>query len=206
MNHPSLPFALLVLFLTRFTVGAEDLASPQNQKWTRMEPDVSNVRPGDSFVWAERAPVTEKHQCVFYLMGKNQAKLEEIVQQVSDPKSPSYGKYLTKAQLDELTVDKEGTQAVLKFIKDTGATVLDQNASSIKTEAPISTWEAAFNTVFYIVTNPKDPKQRLLRAHEYSLPSNISPFVRFVGGTVQMPVKIHGGPVRIEKLPVEIGK
>ena len=177
-------------------------AAVGKQAWTRMEPDASRIKPRDNFVWAERAPATEKHQCVFYLKVKNQAKVEEIVQQVSDPKSPLYGKHLTKREIDELTVDKEGTEAVLKFIKDSGATVVGQNASAIKAEAPISVWEAAFNTVFFIVKDTEQPGARLLRAHEYSLPSNVAPYVQFVGGTVQMPVKVHHGPVIIKPLPV----
>jgi len=183
--------------------NAADSVGVKRQEWTRMEPDASHNTLRDNFVWSERAPGTEKHQCIFYLKCKNQARLEEIVLQISDPTSPLYGKHLTKKEIDELTVDREGTEAVLKYIKDTGAAVVDQNAGSIKAEAPISVWESAFNTVFFIVKDTEKPSERLLRAHEYSLPSNIAKHVQFAGGTIQMPVKLHHGPVIIKKLPAE---
>jgi hypothetical protein len=80
------------------------------QEWIRMEPDSVKLPVRENLVWKERAEPTAKHRCVFYLMGKNQAELEKILKEVSDPKSKSYGKHLTKEQIDELTVDKEGTQ------------------------------------------------------------------------------------------------
>ena len=196
-----------LLFLTLCLQGS---LSAEDQKWTRMEPGVPIVP--DHYVWKNRAEPTEKHQCVFFLKGKNQAQLENILQQVSDPQSNSYGKHLTKEQIDELTVDKVGTQAVLKYLGDIGATVINQNASAIEAEAPISTWESALNTVFYFVINNKQPKAPLLRAHEYSLPSNISEYVLFVGNTIQFPPTLRRGPVitggsvRLEESPKEISK
>lgn len=181
--------------------NAADGAVFSKEEWIVMESARVSDKTRDVFVWSERAPASEKHRCVFYLKGRNQANLEEIVLQVSDPRSPLYGKHLTKKEIDELTVDKAGTEAVLKFIESTGATVVDKNASAITAEAPVSVWESAFHTAFFIVKDTEAPNDRLLRAHEYSLPSSIAKYVQFVGGSVQMPVRLHHGQVIMKPLP-----
>ena len=195
-------FTLLFLTLPGLTARATDSTQkPADQTWTLMEPQPVPANPNPTFIWGPQATPTEKHPCVFYLKPKNPAKLAEIVQQVSDPQSPSYGKYLTKAQIDELTIDKEGTAAVLKYLHDHQAIILEQTASSIKAEAPISTWQSALHTVFYRVTDSNAPPEHLLRAHPNSLPTALAPFVNFVGNTIQMPVKISHGPLRPTPVP-----
>ena len=57
------------------------------------------------------------HKLVFYVKQRNADILSERLKEISDPKHPSYGKHMTKEQVNELTANKEAEEDILKYLK-----------------------------------------------------------------------------------------
>lgn len=157
----------------------------------------------------EDAAKEDKHSVTFHLFGRNAELLERTVAEVSDPKHPRYGKYLTKEEVHEMTADVEGQQKVLSYLEQLSQEaeasglgtiqITKKTDSTITAEAKIGVWEKAFNTVFFKVrhTDHRDGSTQVInRAKKYFLPEHLVPHVRMVMGTVQMPVPLSRGPIR----------
>lgn len=137
------------------------------------------------------------HSCTFHLTSLNSDYIEHYLTDVSNPTSKNYGKYLTKKQIDDLTIDREGVKKVLAYLSTHDVTVTKQLSSSIICESSIKTFELIFNTVFYDAVNVDHSKDIIFRAHEYYLPSDLAPHVTFVGGIMHLPVVLNHGPIRV---------
>lgn len=149
-------------------------------------------------------PIDKPHQStvielIFHVKNSNDDKLKEKIMAVSDPKSPDYGKHLSKAQIDELTANPEALKATMSFLNSVEGIQIKEggNAYHIAASAPISSWEIVLKTEFFTFEkiDNKGGKMNVIRTHEYSLPESIAPFVSAVMNTVQFPMEItHGGP------------
>mmetsp|Transcript_26256 Transcript_26256/g.87026 ORF Transcript_26256/g.87026 Transcript_26256/m.87026 type:complete len:110 (-) Transcript_26256:422-751(-) len=71
-------------------------------------PAAALAQRGPTRGWAEKGPAAaeEEVELIFALKLQNTAELERILERVSDPSSPDYGHYLTKAQADHLTAPR----------------------------------------------------------------------------------------------------
>jgi subtilase family serine protease len=137
------------------------------------------------------------HSCTFHLTSLNSDYIEHYLTDVSDPTSKNYGKYLTKQQIDDLTIDREGVKKVLAYLSAHDVIVTKQLSSSIRCESSIKTFELIFNTIFYDAVNVDHSNDIIYRAHEYYLPSDLVPHVTFVGGIMHLPVVLNHGPIRV---------
>lgn len=173
--------------------------------WVQMEAtEVSNHHSSSGVAgirWGERAPAAAHHECTFHLNNPNAKLLEDILQKVSDPRSPSYGKHLSKEEVDKLSHNLLGEQAVISFLStiSPAITITSKTASSITASGPISEWEKALHTEFHEVINiEENPERVLLRTKAYFLPDSVANHVLMVSGTVQMPFRIHRkGPLHL---------
>lgn len=149
------------------------------------------------------------HDVAFYLIGKNADALEKHLMESSNPKHPNYGKHLTKDEVKALTTDFEGLEKVRNYITQLNErlsaegseqiNITKETDSSITAVAPIRAWELAFNTKFFNIrhTRQDGSSEIINRAQRYYLPEDLATHVRMVMGTVQMPVQLTHGPVKI---------
>lgn len=162
--------------------------------WKLMEEaSIGNLQ---SYVKGDAAPSTEMLELVFVIKQKNLDRLEEILNQVSDPKSPMYGHYLTKTQIDDLTRNTEGQVAVTKYLTEQSVSITHVTSDSVRmtVTGPVSVWESALNTQFFHFTDPTGVLPAVTRTLSYSLPDTLSDFISTVSNTVQFPVNMHSGP------------
>ena len=160
----------------------------------------SNTNTMSIFQYAFTSTRTDSeaiHSCTFHLTSLNSDYIEHYLTDVSNPTSKNYGKYLTKQQIDDLTIDHEGMKKVLAYLSDNDITVTKQLSSSIMCESSIKKFELIFNTVFYDATNVDHSTDIIYRAHEYYLPSDLVPHVKFVSGIMHLPVVLNHGPIRV---------
>ena len=138
------------------------------------------------------------HTFTFHLNTLNSDYIEQYLTDVSDPTSKNYGKYLTKQQIDELTIDHEGLKKVLAYLDAHDIKVTRQLSTSIICESSIQKLEQLFNTEFYDAKNiDKSNNDIIHRAYEYYLPIELVPHVKFVSSIIHLPVIMHRGPVRV---------
>lgn len=182
------------------------------RNWLEMEPDVKSFNTkklGAEIAYENESDKSANHAVSFHFIGKNADLLEKFVSEVSDPHNPKYGKYMNQEEIRDLTMDKEGIEKVETYINELNehlqaegiapVRITKKTDSSIMAEGPIGAWELAFNTTFFNTrhTDHEGKVSQLNRAKSYFLPAELVPHVRMVTGTVQMPVPLHHGPVKI---------
>lgn len=157
----------------------------------------------------EESDKSTLHDVSFHLIGKNADALEKHLLESSNPKHPNYGKHLSKSEVRDLTTDFEGLEKVRTYLTQLNERlssdgvgqikISKETDSSITAVGPISAWEQAFNTKFFHIRHDrKDGTFEMInRAQSYSLPEDLATHVRMVMGTVQMPVELSRGPVKI---------
>ncbi len=83
-------------------------------------------------------PATNELKLAIGLQVRNEAALDDLVNQVSDPASPNYHHYLTPAQFtDQFAPTEQDYQAVIDFAKSQGLTVTRTHANRMLIEV---TW------------------------------------------------------------------
>ena len=129
-----------------------------------------------------------KLDLVLAITQRNLDKLVEDLNQISDPISASYGKYLTHGEVMLLTSNQEATATVKNQLLDIGAEIIETTLGGefIFVRAPIATWEHFFGTRFYSFSHlPTGTK--VVRALEYSLPTNLFDHVYHVFNIIGFP-------------------
>ncbi|RYY68870.1 hypothetical protein EON63_24325 [archaeon] len=184
--------SLSIIFLCIVILGAMAMA---HASWVKMEDMKESHLQQAGVVWGGRVARDTEHTCVFFIKNPRQEELTRLANDIADPKSPNYGKHLTKQQVDEMSSNPEGEAAIESFLTSLGARIDKKSSSNIVATAPISVWETALNTEFFEVEAPAAPGQTLQRARTYSLPDTVAQHVNMVTNTVQMPVRISRGPV-----------
>eukprot|EP01038_Epipyxis_sp_PR26KG_P008117 gene8117-10993_t len=165
--------------------------------------------------FGERADSSHRHECTFYVKELGLDKLEETVNDLSNPKSKNYGKYLSKEKVEEMTKNPIGMNVVRSYILNfTNVTITKETTSTITANTNIENWEKMLNTQFFNVSNlnlneGKEIESSIVRCKEYSLPAHIVEHVKFVTGTTQLPVALSKGPIIsrgpiVKPMPMEI--
>jgi subtilase family serine protease len=187
------------------SISEEELSRTE---WVEMEPSTSSMNsklikseanPDSIHSFLGRANGELSHECVFHLNSPGHANLESLVNQISDPKSKMYGKHMTKSEMDAMLDYPEGKNAVTTYLnRFPHVSIKSQGSTSITASAPLSTWERVFNTQFHEVKSQVlKNDESIYRATHYYLPKEIAPHIQMVTNTVQLPVALHHGPVRV---------
>ena len=146
-----------------------------------------------------RVSPKEVHEVIFVIKQLNIDALSNILDDVSDPASPNYGKHLTAAEINEITGNPIARDAVVSYLKEAGVSVTSETlfGEYITARAPVSIWEGMLNTEFYSyavtpVTHggamkPAEEVVRYIRSEVYSVPTDLDEHVSAVMNTVQMP-------------------
>jgi tripeptidyl-peptidase-1 len=155
-------------------------------QYVQMESSLFHLR--DDFVRKETADTSIVHEVIIAVKQKNLDMIEKTLYEVSDPRSPKYGKFLTRAQIGELTVNREATTQIESYLAANGATIVKTTpfGEYITAKAPISVWQTMFATTFYNFEHI-EKKTTVQRSMDYSVPTDISLHVEAVFGTVQLP-------------------
>lgn len=144
----------------------------------------------------ERASADEIITLTFVV---KQHSIEDLALSIADPSSPNYGKHLTREEIEALSRNIEGENAVKAYLDKFHVKVIDNSSKSyISGEAPVRVWEEAIHTEFHHYLNKKNGKV-LVRTDQYSLPNSVAQQVHSVLNTVQFPVPMHGGPAHISE-------
>ena len=199
-----------VIFLISFLVLSFILT--MSTSWVQMEVGTrqSNFNNlGGEVLFEDESSKSEPHEVSFHLIGRNGDALEKHLMESSNPKSPTYGKHLTREEVREMTTDFEGLRKVEEFLQQLSqqaseesmgeVTITKKTDSAISAQAQIGVWEKAFNTTFFRVNHTKrdGTTEKINRARQYFLPEQLAGHVRMVMGTVQMPTELSRGPVKI---------
>jgi subtilase family serine protease len=142
-----------------------------------------------------RSSPSTHHTVIFAIQHQNVDQLERILNDVSDPFSSNYGKFLTTDEVDALTHSPTSAQAVMTFLRLAG---IKHNAEVdivrrsrgdrfITAKAPIHVWESALQAEFHEFAVLEDPTIRFHRALQYAIPDELQAHVSAVFNTAQLP-------------------
>lgn len=119
----------------------------------------------------------------------NLKELQQLVLEVSNPKSKNYGKYLTAEQVNDMTRPDERTyRVVYEWLKSENLadkTRAVQGGSALNIEATVKEIERVFNTKVDMVTDGAKVKAR---AADFTLPEGIAGHVTAVFGMHGLPL------------------
>lgn len=139
------------------------------------------------------------HEVIFSIKQRNIEELSRILHDVSDPQSINYGKHKTRLEVAELTANLESRDVVVSYLTSIGATVVSETLSGeyVTAKAPIRLWEEMLHTEFFMFHQSQDKGliQKFVRAESYYLPTSLDLHIESVFNTVQMPLKVFGGPM-----------
>jgi len=112
----------------------------------------------NNFKKGQRASASQLHTVVFAIKKKQVAMLTKILDDISNPFSPNYGKHLTMEEVTQMTSNLEGSHKLLNFLENhppandgrrMEVLKMTPNKDYITAQAPVELWESFFNTEFY---------------------------------------------------------
>uniref|UniRef100_A0A7S1QLV7 subtilisin n=1 Tax=Alexandrium catenella TaxID=2925 RepID=A0A7S1QLV7_ALECA len=115
------------------------------------------------------------HELFFVMNHAGSARIDEMVLDRARPGSPNFRKWLSKAEVRELTRNGAGARALRASLVGHGSiSVVEESAGGelLRARAPISTWEHFLDTEFSTYRH-KDSGKVLVRAPAYSLPAHL---------------------------------
>eukprot|EP01031_Cornospumella_fuschlensis_P035011 gene35011-42398_t len=153
-----------------------------------------------------RAPVTELHEVVFVIKGRNLDKLEELVHDISHPSSVNYGDYLSHQELVDLTSNLESAEHVQNYllqIPGMESVRTTEHADFVVARAPISVWEEHLHCQFHVYELKQEHKParlaqkpvNVIRATEYHIETPLVGHVDYVFNTIHFPPPPVAEPV-----------
>ena len=146
------------------------------------------------FLKGSRSHPEHVHELVIALKQKNLDKIKDILLEVSDMKSPSYGKFKTREEVGKLIENKEGNQLVNQCFQehDIKITTTSLYGEYITAKAKISVWETLFDTKFHNFHRKTDNKDIITvnRALSLSIPSKLDNHIHAVFHAVELPPRI----------------
>jgi len=148
--------------------------------------------PELSAEWQLGAPEADARvRLTFALVEQNMDKLTAMALEISDPTSPSYSKYLTRAEIEALTAPPASTvKAVEEWIRAHTDTIeIVQGGSFIRCELDVPAANALLGTSFSRAVRSTDQgRQQALVAPEYALPLSVASAIQAVFGVHDLPL------------------
>lgn len=158
----------------------------------------------DEFVYRGRAPAKAKMTFSAALPGRNVEKLDAILADIADPKSPNYGKWLSQAEVNAMTAPAAGVRAeVHEWLARYGASCVDR-PTSLRCTAPAAAVERMFNTEVSEFSHTARNGKTLFRVHpdqHLHFPAHLTDKLLFVTNVFDFPtqrmrlgtgIKAHG--------------
>jgi tripeptidyl-peptidase-1 len=151
-----------------------------------------------SIVKKDRVPSTQTHDVMFAIEQRNIEELTSILEDVSDPLSPDYGKHMTSQEVAALTANPASRDHVVAYLKAAGATIVSETlyGEFVRASAPVALWEEMFDTEFFTYSVPSSQdngkesersRKFVIRTDKYSVPMALNDHVNAVFNTIQTP-------------------
>jgi len=197
-----LPIVLVALAAASAAAGSADefLSEPL----VLMEPTTKRVG-GVNWGRLRRVEESDEMKLHFFLKHpEDQLKnFEDLLLDISNPKSPNYGNWLSASDVQELLkAPEDGVRAVYDFLDAFGATKVTTNRETdiLRTVMPAKAVEQMLSTELYVFAYRDYPELQVIRAGTpYHLPTSVATHVSFVGDLLLLP--------RIEpKKPIELSR
>jgi hypothetical protein len=136
------------------------------------------------------------HNIIWAVKQKNMDILEQMLNDVSNPFSQNYGKYLNSTEIASMTFDQEANSIVTKYFIKRNIRIISQtlHGEYFTTEAPLSTWENVFSTEFHMYKHINNEHPPIYRALNYTVPEELSNYLTSVLQIVQLP-PMHRKPL-----------
>jgi tripeptidyl-peptidase I len=147
-----------------------------------------------------RAPSTQPHDVIFVVEQRNMDELTRILHDVSNPRSPNYGKHMTSIEVHDLTANIDSHDTIVTYLNDVGAKITheEHKGEAFTARAPVEVWEKMFNTKFYVYsyednrvdgfTTASASETIFIRAEEYSVPFVLHEHIASVLNTIDVPI------------------
>ena len=113
---------------------------------------MESMKPRRTFVNVGRSPSDHIHQVVFALKQNNLDILEKIILDRATPGNPLYQQWLTFDEVGSYIKNDAATTFVKNWLSSMSSISIEwssRRGEYVRASAPISTWEAMFNTQFY---------------------------------------------------------
>ena len=108
------------------------------------------------FTKGSRAPSSQLHTVVFAVKKYGINQLRDILDDISDPYSLNYGNHLTREEVTKLTINIEGSNHLLLFLRNLSSVdghveiiSTTNNMDYITARAPVKLWERILNAELY---------------------------------------------------------
>eukprot|EP01038_Epipyxis_sp_PR26KG_P012692 gene12692-17018_t len=138
---------------------------------------------------------SDYHEVTFAVQQNSLDKLEQLLDEISDPDNNGFGLHLTRDEVHQLTKNEKSLNALLSFLSVHDITYrVSTYGEYVTAVAPIQLWEEIFDTEFHLYrqsvnSEVNDEKDVMYyRALSYSLPKELKNHVHAVFKTVQFPV------------------
>lgn len=137
----------------------------------------------------DRVSPTELHEIIFHVKHEGQNDLSITLQDISNPKSKNYGKYMTKDEVERVTSRSITHDYIVQYMEKAGIMIQSETLSGehITCIAPIHVWEVQLDTEFFIyhqAINSFDTVNRFMRASSYSNPHQLNGHVESAFNTI----------------------
>lgn len=128
------------------------------------------------------------HDIMISIKQNNQQTLTDIVDDISNPASSNYGKYLSFHEVGRLVSNPSATSAVTMWLLDNSIEILQQSefGEFIHARSTVAILERVFNAEFYeFEAKSFDDSEvlspgRVIRALSYSIPQHLDEFIHSV--------------------------
>jgi len=119
---------------------------------------------------------------------KGLEKLENILNDISNPHSLRYGQYLSKNSIDDMLMNSDSRDTVMDWVSGVGGVHCSDNSDNLKCSGSIENVERLFHTNIRHYVN-KDSGVSFLSARHagYSIPKTLDNSIDFVLGVVDFP-------------------
>lgn len=160
-------------------VGAKSTSHKFMERAKLSRPDLSLKGP---------AGKEDMHEVVFAVYQNNMDVIKSKLFDVSNPRSPRYGQFMTREEVGALTINTDGSDAVRAYLIANNIEIVSETLYSeyITARAYISVWEDMFKTTFSEYKLSKSEKTHRIASH-YSIPVELSRHVHTVLNTIQLP-------------------
>jgi subtilase family serine protease len=162
----------------------------------------------DPSEWRIQRPAYDHELVTFYvaLHQRNIPELERVALEVSDPRSPRYGKHLTNRQvLDIVAPPKEDHDAVVNWFRDNmpGARI-QSFEDALKITAPAASVNRALKTTIYAWQHKKTGIRTLRMFGGFTIPEAVKDKIYMIVGLTTFPF-IHRTPKEVYEEGIKNG-
>lgn len=185
---------LVVFFMIASAIESPELVNADREshsKGTHM-----HMETMQSFPWithVKRADPDLMHEVVIAIKPLNMDYLEQSLIERSTPGNKLFQQWLTFDQVGQLTVNREGFNAVQNWLLSENVTItwVHDYYDYIKATTRLSVWERLLNAEFHEWTHSNRKTMNVVRSNSYGLPHAIAPYVSAMFNTVQFPPRVQ---------------